>query len=59
RGQAAGDPDWDRGLDHVVAQACAWRAGRKVTTVDLLRAAALAGGRGPSTLLGEARAAGG
>lgn len=52
RGQdAAGDPDWDRGLDHVVTQACAWRAGPQVTTVDLLRAALFAGGRGPSALL--------
>lgn len=59
RGQAAdGDRDWDRGLDHVVAAARAWRAGPRVTTVDLLRAAVLAGGSGPSTILGGDGAAG-
>ncbi|MDP8970787.1 MAG: hypothetical protein M3N52_09920, partial [Actinomycetota bacterium] len=59
RGQAAhGDRDWDRGLAHVVTAARAWRAGTRVTTVDLLRAAVLAGGHGPSAVLEEGGAAG-
>jgi hypothetical protein len=46
----------DRGLDAVVDAACRIRAaGRRVTPLDLLRAALLAGGRRPAALLAPAR----
>lgn len=45
----AGD-DWDRGLDGVLATARTWRE-PPIGTRDLLRAAVVAGGRGPARLL--------
>lgn len=50
-GQAA-DGDWDAGLEAVVGAARRIRApGRPLHPLDLLRSAALAGGRGPTRLL--------
>lgn len=46
--------DWDAGLDAVVSTAAIVRAAARASSMELLRAALLSGGRGPARLLQEA-----
>lgn len=46
------DPEWDAGLDAVIDAAWRIRGGASLSPLDLLRSAALAGGRGPALALG-------
>lgn len=51
---APADPPWDRGLQAVLTAARHWREGAPVSPRDLVRAAVIAGGEGPATLLDAA-----
>lgn len=51
---AEAEGSWDRGLQAVLTAARDWREGAPVSARDLVRAAVIAGGEGPATLLDAA-----